>query len=183
VLIQAVASGVGTAAAQIAHAVGCTVFGTSRTARKLEQARELGLDIGIDTSHENFADVIMRQTDGAGVEVVLDLLGGAVLTGNLKALATRGRLVLVGLLGGRQAPLDLGLMLQKRLSLVGTTLRARPVEEKIIVTQLFARQVLPWLERGIVRPVVDSVFPFDGVKAAQERLGSNEGIGKVILLL
>src|SRR3954471_16386776 len=109
VLIQAVGSGVGTAAAQIAHAMGCTVFGTSRTARKLEQVRELGLDIGIDTSHEDFADVIMRQTQGAGVEVVIDLLGGAVLMGNLKALATRGRLVMVGLLGGRQAPLDLGL--------------------------------------------------------------------------
>jgi NADPH2:quinone reductase len=183
VLIQAVGSGVGTAAAQVAHAMGCTVFGTSRTARKLEHVRELGLDIGIDTSHEDFLDVIMRQTQGAGVEVVLDLLGGAVLAGNLKALATRGRLVMVGLLGGRQAPLDLGLMLQKRLSLVGTTLRARPIEEKIAVTRLFASQVLPWLEKGLVRPVVDTVFPLEDVKAAQARLGSNEGLGKVILRL
>jgi NADPH:quinone reductase len=103
------------------------------------------------------------------------------LAGNLKALATRGRLVMVGLLGGRQTPLDLGLMLQKRLSLVGTTLRARPIEEKIAVTRLFASQVLPWLEKGLVRPVVDTVFPFEEVRAAQARLASNEGLGKVIL--
>ena len=88
-----------------------------------------------------------------------------------------------GLLGGRQAPLDLGLMLQKRLSLVGTTLRARPIEEKIAVIRLFASQVLPWLEKGLVRPVVDSMFPFEEVKAAQTRLESNEGLGKVILQL
>jgi NADPH:quinone reductase-like Zn-dependent oxidoreductase len=180
-LIQAVGSGVGTAAAQIAHAMGCAVFGTSRTARKLEQARGLGLDVGIDTSRDDFAEVIIQQTAGAGVQVVLDLLGGGALAGNMKALATRGRLVLVGLMGGRQAPIDLGLMLQKRLTVVGTTLRARPLEEKISVTRLFASQVIPWLERGLVRPVVDSVFPFEQVKAAQARLESNEGLGKVIL--
>jgi NADPH:quinone reductase-like Zn-dependent oxidoreductase len=183
VLVHAVGSGVGTAAAQIAHAMGCTVFGTSRTAAKLEQARPLGLDVGIETTRHDFAEVVKEQTSGAGVQVVLDLLGAGALAGNLQALAPRGRLVLVGLLGGRQAFLDLGLMLQKRLTVVGTTLRARPLEEKIAATRLFANQILPWLEKGVVRPVVDSVFGFEEVRAAHARLESNQGFGKVILRL
>ena len=104
VLIQAVGSGVGTAAAQVAHAMGCTVFGTSRTADKLERARSLGLDVPIDTSEHDFVAVVRQQTAGAGVQVVLDLLGAGVLAGNLKALATQGRLVLVGLLVGARRP-------------------------------------------------------------------------------
>ena len=148
VLIHAVGSGVGTAAVQVAHAMGCTVFGTSRTAAKLERARGLGLDHAIDTSAEDFAEVVRSRTDGAGVDVVIDFLGGPALAGNLAALATRGRLVLVGLLGGSGAPFDLNLMLRKRLTIVGTTLRARPLEEKIAATRRFADQVVPWLARG-----------------------------------
>jgi putative PIG3 family NAD(P)H quinone oxidoreductase len=181
VLIHAVGSGVGTAAAQIAHAMGCTVFGTSRTADKLERARALGLEVGIDTAREDFADAIGQHTEGRGVHVVLDLLGAAALEGNLKALARRGRLVLVGLLAGRSAPLDLGAMLSGRLTIVGTTLRARPLEEKIAATQLFARQIIPWLDLGVVRPVVDSVFPFDSVRDAHARMASNASFGKVVL--
>jgi NADPH2:quinone reductase len=181
VLIQAVGSGVGTAAAQIAHAMGCTVFGTSRTSSKLEQARALGLDVAIESAREDFAEVVGRHTGGFGVQVILDLVGSKALEGNLKALAVRGRLVLVGLLGGHQAPLDMGLMLRKRITVVGTTLRARPLEEKIAATRLFATQVLPWLERGVLRPVVDSVFSFDQVKDAHAHLGSNQTFGKVIL--
>lgn len=182
-LIHAVGSGVGTAAAQIAHAMGCTVFGTSRTASKLEKARDLGLDVGIDSTQAAFAEVVEKETSGAGVQVVLDLLGAAAMAGNLKALAVRGRLVVVGLLGGRNAAVDLGLMANKRLTMVGTTLRARPVEEKIAATRLFARQVVPWLARGQVRPVVDSVFPLDEVRGAHARIESNQVFGKVILRL
>jgi putative PIG3 family NAD(P)H quinone oxidoreductase len=181
VLIHAVGSGVGTAAVQVAHAMGCTVFGTSRTAAKLERARELGLDHGINTSVEDFATVIRSHTGGAGVDVVIDFLGGPALVGNLAALANRGRLVLVGLLGGHAAPLDLNVMLRKRLTIVGTTLRARPLEEKIAATRRFAEQVVPWLARGLVRPVVDSVYPFEAVREAQARMESNEVFGKVIL--
>jgi NADPH:quinone reductase len=183
VLIHAVGSGVGTAAVQIAHAMGCIVFGTSRTAAKLERAKALGLDHAIDTSREDFAAAVRSQTGGAGAVVVIDFLGGPALAGNLAALAPRGRLVLVGLLGGSNAPLDLNLMLRKRLTIVGTTLRARPLEEKIAATRRFAEQVVPWLERGIVRPVVDSVFSFEDVHAAQARMESNEVFGKVILQL
>jgi NADPH:quinone reductase len=183
VLIHAVGSGVGTAAVQVAHAMGCTVFGTSRTAAKLERARDLGLDHAINTSAEDFAAVVRSRTDGAGVDVVIDFLGGPALAGNLAGLATRGRLVLVGLLGGSSAPFDLNLMLRKRLTIVGTTLRARPIEEKIAATRRFAEHVVPWLARGLVRPVVDSVFAFDDVRAAQARMESNEVFGKVVLRL
>jgi putative PIG3 family NAD(P)H quinone oxidoreductase len=183
VLIQAVGSGVGTAAVQVAHAMSSTVFGTSRTAAKLERARSLGLDFAIDTSEYDFVEVVRRQTSGAGVQVVLDLLGAGALAANLGALATGGRLVLVGLLDGGEAALDLRLVLKMRLSLVGTTLRGRPLEQKITASHLFARQVVPWLERGVVHPVIDSVFPWEQVREGHSRLASNQTFGKVILRL
>jgi putative PIG3 family NAD(P)H quinone oxidoreductase len=181
VLVHAVGSGVGTAAVQIARAMGCTVFGTSRTTAKLDQTKVLGMDHGIDVSREDFVEVIRAETGGGGVEVVLDLLGGSALAGNLAALARQGRLVLVGLLGGSHGPLDLSLVLHKRLTIVGTTLRARPIEEKIAAIRRFVDQVVPWLEHGVVRPVVDSVFPFEEVQLAQKKLESNQVFGKIIL--
>jgi putative PIG3 family NAD(P)H quinone oxidoreductase len=183
VLIHAVGSGVGTAAVQIAHTMGCEVWGTSRTADKLETMKPLGLDHGIDTSHADFADAVKASTGGRGIHVLIDLLGGAALERNLAALAPKGRLVLVGLLGGSQAPLDLNMMLRKRLTMVGTTLRARPLEEKIAATQRFAAQVLSWLQRGLIRPVIDSEFPFAEIRAALSRLESNQVFGKIVLRL
>jgi NADPH:quinone reductase len=181
VLIHAVGSGVGTAAVQLAHAMGCEVWGTSRTAEKLERSKPLGLDHAIDTSRHDFAVAVQASRGVRGLDVVIDLLGGLALERNLNVLAPKGRLVLVGHLGGSQAALDLNLMLRKRLTMVGTTLRARALEEKIAVTRQFGAQVVPWLERGLVRPVVDSVFPFEEVKAALSRLESNEVFGKIVL--
>jgi putative PIG3 family NAD(P)H quinone oxidoreductase len=181
VLIHAVGSGVGTAAVQIAHAMGCEVWGTSRTADKLEKMKPLGLGHGIDASRADFADAVKASTGGQGVDVVIDLLGGVALEHNLAALAPKGRLVLVGLLGGSQAPLDLNVMLRKRLTIVGTTLRARPLEEKIAAAQRFAAQVLPWFERKLLRPVIDSEFPLTEIRAALSRLESNQVFGKVVL--
>jgi NADPH:quinone reductase-like Zn-dependent oxidoreductase len=183
VLIQAVGSGVGTAAIQIAHAMGCNVLGTSRTAAKLEQAKPLGLDHGINSAVSDLGAAVRAATNGLGVDVAIDLIGGSALAGNLAALTQQGRLVLVGLLGGTAAPLDLSIILRKRLTIVGTTLRGRPLEEKVAATRLFASQVIPWLERGLVRPVVDSVFSFDQIRAAQARLESNQVFGKVIIQL
>ncbi len=183
ILIHAVGSGVGTAAVQLAHAMGCEVWGTSRTASKLEQTKALGLDHGIDTSRQDFAEAVQASTAGRGVDVIIDLVGGNALERNLAAIAPKGRLVLVGLLGGSQAPLDLNLMLRKRLTIVGTTLRARPLDEKIAATQRFASQVVPWLDRRLVRPIVDSVFPFDQVRPALARLESNDVFGKIVLSL
>jgi NADPH:quinone reductase len=183
VLIHAVGGGVGSAAVQVAHAMGCTVLGTSRTAEKLGRVAELGLDIGIETTRQDFAAVAREATGGRGVDVVIDHLGASALAGNIEALAPRGRLVLVGLLAGRHATVDLAELLRKRITIVGTTLRGRPLEEKIAVSRRFASRVLPWFDDGRVRPVVDRVFPFAEVRAAQERLESNLGFGKIILSL
>jgi NADPH:quinone reductase-like Zn-dependent oxidoreductase len=181
VLVHAAGSGVGTAAVQIAHAMGCTVFGTSRTADKLERARPLGLDVAIDNADGAFADRVREQTGGRGVHVVLDLIGGKALAGNLAVLAKRGRLVVVGLLSGSKAEIDLGAILAGRITMIGTTLRARPLEEKAAAVRRFEASVVPWLERGVVRPVVDSAFGLESVRDAYERMASNEGFGKVIL--
>jgi NADPH2:quinone reductase len=179
VLIHAVGGGVGSAAVQLAKAMGCRVFGTSRTADKLERMAGYGLDVGIDTSREDFAAVVMQQA--GGVDVVIDHIGAAALAGNLESLAIRGRLVLVGLLGGSRAEIDLTTLLRKRITVVGTTLRARPLEEKIAATRAFAGRVVPWLGRGIVRPIVDRVYPLGEVRAAQERLESSAGFGKIVV--
>ncbi len=183
VLVHAAGSGVGTAAVQLAHAMGCLVMGTSRTADKLERLKPLGLDHGIDVSGADFVESVRGLTASEGVNVVIDLLGGSVLAGSLQVLALQGRLVLVGLLAGASAALDLNQLLRKRLTIVGTTLRARPLEEKIAATRRFAGQVVPWLERKLARPVVDSVFEFEDFRAAQIRLQSNDAFGKVVLQL
>jgi NADPH2:quinone reductase len=181
VLIHAVGSGVGTAALQLAQAFGARTFGTSRSATKLEQARILGLEVGIDSSREDFADAVKRQTGGAGVDVVFDLVGGPVLAGSIQALSRGGRMIVVGLTGGRSAPIDLGAVLSKRLTIVGTVLRARTLEEKISVTAHFAAEVLPLLEGGIVRPVVERSYPLAQAAEAHRRLESDAVFGKLVL--
>lgn len=183
VLIHAIGGGVGSAAVQLAHAMGCTVFGTSRTADKLLQAQEigLGLDVAIDTTNDDFAEVVARMTGGEGVHVVIDHVGGPALEGNLEALALKGRMVVVGLLAGSVGTIDLRLVMKKRLTIVGTALRARPIEEKVAATRSFAERVVPWLARGLVRPLVDRVYPIEEVAQAHERVKSNQGFGKVVL--
>jgi NADPH2:quinone reductase len=183
VLIHAVGSGVGTAAVQIAHTMGCEVFGTSRTADKLSRTKELGLDHGINSGSDDFAHAVSALTGGRGVDVIVDLIGAAALSSNLASIAQQGRLVLVGMLGGTSGILDVNLMLRKRVTMVGTTLRARPLEDKISATRRFAGQVVPWLARGLVRPIVDQVFTLDEVRAALARLESDQVFGKVVLTL
>jgi putative PIG3 family NAD(P)H quinone oxidoreductase len=189
-LIHAVGSGVGLAALQLARAAEARTFGTSRSAWKLERARELGLEVGIETGGEaggdasaggSFDEVVRRETGGAGVAAILDLVGGTYLAGNLRALATRGRVVVVGLVAGRRAELDLGLLLSKRLTLIGTVLRSRSLEEKVAVTEAFRASALPLFEDGRLRPVVDRVFPFAEVGAAQAYMEENRNFGKVVL--
>jgi putative PIG3 family NAD(P)H quinone oxidoreductase len=181
VLIHAVGSGVGTAALQLAKACGARVFGTSRRAAKLERARSLGLEVAIDSAKEDFAEIVRRHTGGEGVDVVLDLVGGPALAGNIQALARGGRMIVVGLTGGRSAPIDLGAVLSKRLTIVGTVLRARTLEEKIGVTARFAAEVLPLLEGGFVRPVVEHRYPLAEAAAAHRQLESDAVFGKLVL--
>ncbi len=180
-LIHAVGSGVGTAALQLARVAGATVIGTSRSSGKLDGARDLGLDIAIDSSEGDWISRVDETTSGKGVNAILDLLGGAYLSGNLRALAPRGRLALVGLPAGRIAEADLGIVLHKRLHIVGTVLRSRPLEEKIAVAREFAERGLPLLESGRVRPVVDRVYSFADIRSAHDRMEADSNFGKIVL--
>lgn len=181
VLVHAVGSGVGTAALQLARAAGATVYGTARSAWKLERAAALGLTLGIDATREEFAETVLARTGGAGVHAILDLVGGGYLAGDLRALAPLGRLAIVGLVAGSRAELDLGLVLRKRLTLIGTQLRHRPLEEKILAARRLAEHVLPLLVDGRVRPVVDAVLPMTEAAEAHRRLEAGRVFGKLVL--
>ncbi|MDT7603177.1 MAG: NADPH:quinone reductase [Acidobacteriota bacterium] len=183
VAVHAVGSGVGLAALQLARAAGAQVFGTARTAAKLERAREFGLDVWIVVADEPkvFADAVRERTNGAGVNLIIDLVGASYLAANLDALAARGRLILVGTMGGATAQLDFGVVMRKRLQIRGTMLRGRSTEEKARAVRLFAAQVVPLLARGLVRPVVDQVFDLADVRAAHRHMEANENFGKIVL--
>ena len=181
-LIHAVGSGVGLAALQLAKANGCKVYGTSRTAAKLDRCREYGLDEGIATGEDaKFADHILELTDGRGVDVVLDLVGGSYFEENLKCLAQKGRLMLVGLTGGVSAQFDLGIALRKRLKITGTVLRGRSDEEKADAIRLFGDNVVPLFANKVIKPNVDRVFEMTDVQEAYRYLASNASFGKVVL--
>ena len=182
VLIHAVASGVGTAALQLAKLVGAHPIGTSRTLDKLERCGELGLGDGIHVPEARFAEEVRARTDGRGVEVVLDLVGAAYLAENLDALALRGRMIVIGLLGGIGAELPLGVLLRKRLSVTGSVLRARPLEEKAALAQRFGALIAPlFATDGPLAPVVDDVVPMSEVREAHARMERNETLGKLVL--
>jgi putative PIG3 family NAD(P)H quinone oxidoreductase len=180
-LILAVGSGVGTAALQLASAAGATVIGTSRTAAKLKQAMEMGLEVGVDTSKEDLAEAVNQATYGSGVHAVLDLVGGKLLEASLRVVALRGRVVVVGTTGGTKVEVDLGLLLRRRIHLFGTVLRSRPLEEKIALAREFSNAVLPLISSGRIKPVIDSVFPMDAIRTAHERMEENASFGKIVL--
>ena len=183
VLIHAVGSGVGLAALQLVRALGAIPFGTSRTGEKIARAAALGLENGIalENGLAPLADAVKRWTDGRGVDIALDLVGGPYVTATLPLMATKGRLIVIGTIAGRSADLDLGTLLRKRLMVRGTVLRSRPLEEKILATRTFAEQVVPLLARGVVRPVVDRRFPLAEIGAAHRYLESDASFGKVVL--
>ncbi|HEY7414653.1 MAG TPA: NAD(P)H-quinone oxidoreductase [Ktedonobacteraceae bacterium] len=181
ILIHAAGSGVGTAAIQLAHAIGATVFGTSRTPAKLEQAKPLGLDYGL--SAQNFVDEVQGLVHDKGVHMILDFIGAAYMQQNLQLLTTRGRLVFLSTLGGVQANVDLRLVMSKRLQISGCTLRARSLEEKMAVTRRFATHVLPLLSKGAIKPIVERVYPLHEIAAAHTAMGENRNFGKLILNL
>jgi len=185
VLVHAAASGVGTAAIQLGHASGATVYGTSRTADKLERIRDLnlGLDasVAVGDTPANFVEAVQDWTAGAGVDVILDLVGGNYFSADLEALASRGRLICVGTMAGAKSEIDLGLIMRKRAAIIGTMLRGRSIEEKAEATRLFASSVLPLVSRGAIRPVIDRVYPVDEIREAHERMESNASFGKIVL--
>ena len=181
VLIHAVGSGVGTAAAQIAKHLGATVLGTSRSGDKIARALVYGLDIGIDTSATPF-----REAVGEPVHVVLDVLGGPSFADNLTVLAPRGRLIILGFLAGSAAQADLGPILRKRLEVIGTVMRTRGLEERIPLVRDFAEQVLPCFDsRGehgaTLRPVLERSYPMTQLADAHRVLEGNATFGKIVV--
>jgi NADPH2:quinone reductase len=183
VLAHAVPSGVGTAVAQIVHAAGATLLGTGRSSEKLERAAAVApfTALTVDRDTPRFADRVLELTGGAGVDLVIDLVGGRYTAESLACLAVRGRMVLVGTVDGVKAELDLRLVLGKRAQLTGTVLRARPLEEKMALARAVERHVLPLFGRGIYRPVVDRVLPVDLVAEAFEHLAADRNVGKIVL--
>lgn len=180
VLIHAVGSGVGTAAVQIAAGQGARTLGTSRTASKLERAVDLGLDVAI-RGDAAWADTVLLATDGYGVDVILDLVGGVYLESNLEILAERGRMIAVGVPGGSTGVLDLRQLMRRRASVRGTVLRARPTHEKAELAVGFTRDLLPALADGRLHPVLDRVLPAASAAEAHALLEANVTFGKVLL--
>ena len=185
VLIHAAASGVGTAAVQLAHAAGAIVYGTSRSEDKLARLRELklGLDESVAVGDEpaKVAEAVAKWTGGAGVDVILDLVGGVYFPANLEALAVRGRLVCVGTTAGPKAEINIGLLMRKRATVVGTTLRGRSIEDKAEATRRFAACVLTLVSRGAIRPVIECIYTPEEIRLAHEHLESNRTFGKIVL--
>ncbi|MFQ5741432.1 MAG: NAD(P)H-quinone oxidoreductase [Acidobacteriota bacterium] len=181
ILVHAVASGVGTAVVQLAKAAGVEVFGTAGSDGKLKKAEKWGLDHAINYKKQDFEEELARLTEGRGVDAIVDLVGASHWQKNLRSLAPRGRLVLIGLVGGRRAQIDLSLILKKRLKIEGTVLRSRPLEEKIRLTQELRKHVLPLFESAKIRPVIDRVFPLEEAAEAHRRMEANRNTGKIVL--
>jgi NADPH2:quinone reductase len=180
-LVHAVGSGVGTAAIQIAAAIGARTLGTARTADKIERARSLGLAEGIVVEDGKFSDEVRRRTGGRGVDVVLELVGGGYVAQDVTCLAHRGRIVVVGMMAGTQVDLNLAALMQKRAEIRGTMLRSRPLEEKILAARAFERHLVPLFARGALRPIVDRVLPLARASDAHLIMQSNETFGKIVL--
>jgi NADPH:quinone reductase len=179
VLIHAAGSGVGTAAIQLAHAEGATTFGTSRTPDKLLRAQELGLDVGL--SDQNFAAEVHNLTKGEGVHVVIDFIGAPYMEQNLQALAMWGRLVFLATMGGVQANVNIGMLMGKRISMRGVTMRTRTLEEKLAVTHRFETSVLPLLADGRVKSVIEQAYPLEKIGEAHRVMGENKNFGKLVV--
>lgn len=181
VLLHAGASGVGTAAIQLAKSVGARVFITASQERKLARCRELGADLAINYKAEDFLAAVLAATGGEGVDLILDPVGGSYLDRNVQALRPFGRLVNIGLLGGGQGEMNVALLLRKRLRLIGSTLRTRPLAEKIAITRQFADQFWPQLRAAELQPIIDTQFPIQEAQTAHEYVAQNRNIGKVVL--
>ena len=180
-LVHGGGSGIGTMAIQLAAAQGARVFATAGSARKVAACRELGAEVAINYREQDFAEVIAAETGGAGVDVILDTVGAKYLPANIGALATGGRLVVIGLVGGATGQLNLGALMAKRASVYAAGLRARPVEQKAAIVAGTVAHVWPLIADGRVRPVIDRVLPLAEAAEAHRIVTASEHIGKVVL--
>jgi len=182
VLVHAGASGVGTAAIQLAKRAEATVVATARSATKCRALAALGADLAVDTSREEFLSRIEQTFGKESIDLVLDPVGGALFAPNLKCLRRGGRLVLIASMAGPSAEIDLRIVLSKRLRIIGSTLRSRPLEEKAALTEGFVKDVLPGFSDGSLFPVVDRTFPLAEAADAHRRMAANENVGKIVLV-
>jgi putative PIG3 family NAD(P)H quinone oxidoreductase len=180
-LVHGGAGGIGTFAIQLAHALGSRVLTTGGTPEKLAFCADLGADVTINYRDEDFVEVAKRATDGRGVDVVLDNMGASYLGRNVDALATEGRLVVIGMQGGTKGELDLGKLLAKRGAVIATSLRGRPLEGKQAICSSVVEHVWPLVADGTVRPIVETTMPLDDVRRAHELMDAGSHTGKIVL--
>jgi len=178
-LVHAGASGVGTAGIQIAKSIGARIAVTCSTG-KMELCRSLGADLVLERSPADWLAEAMAAVPG-GFDTILDVIGGEEIDRNLRAVALKGRIVQVGLMGGGTVPVNVGALMGRRATWIGTTLRARPIEEKIAVTRRFAAEMLPLFDSCELRPVIDSRYSFDEIADAHRHMAANANAGKILI--
>jgi putative PIG3 family NAD(P)H quinone oxidoreductase len=179
-MVHAGASGVGTAAIQICKAIGARIVVTC-SGGKVEACRALGADVVVDYGTQDFVAEVATATGGNGVDVILDVIGGDYVERNVASLAVKGHIIQVGVMAGKPMPFNVGLLLGKRASITGTVLRARPLEEKIAISQRFASEILPLFDSGTLKPVIDSAYAFADIAKAHEYMASNANVGKIVI--
>lgn len=182
-LVHGGAGGIGTFAIQLAHALGARVFATAGSPEKVAFCAQLGADVAIDYREQDFVESIRDQTEGAGVDVILDNMGAKYLASNIDALADGGRLVVIGLQGGAKAELDINALMRKRASITGTTLRTRTVAGKSVICAEVADRVWPLVAAGAIEPIVHATLPLAQAAEAHRLMESGEHIGKILLTL
>lgn len=181
-LVHGGSGGVGSFAVQLAAALGARVLATARDEPRCERVRSLGADVAVPYADDDVATVVLESTGGSGVDVALDVLGAGGLDSNLRSLATGGRLVIIGLQRGARGEIDLGRVLARRLTIVGTTLRSRPLAERVAIIAALREHVWPLIEAGRISPVVHATVPMDRAGEAHELLDSGEVFGKLLLV-
>jgi putative PIG3 family NAD(P)H quinone oxidoreductase len=179
-MVHAGASGVGTAAIQICKAIGARIVVTC-SGGKVAACRALGADVVVDYGTQDFVAEVATATGGVGVDVILDVIGGDYVERNVASLAIKGHIIQVGVMAGKPVPFNVGLLLGKRASITGTVLRARPLEEKIAISQRFAAEMLPLFSTGQLKPVIDSTYSFADIAKAPEYMASNANVGKIVI--
>jgi len=181
VLIHGGSSGIGTTAIQLAHALGSVVLATAGSEEKCEACRRLGAKLAINYRTADFVEAVRRATDDNGVDVVLDIIGADYFAKNIECLALDGRLIQIGLLGGARTSIDLGRVMRRRLTITGSTLRVRTVEEKGALARDLETHVWPLIAAGQVGPILDRTFPLSDAAEAHRRIEASEHIGKIVL--